>query len=124
MSMRNVTITIDGKVVEIDEGENILMAAEKAGSYIPSLCNHPDLPPSSGQKPVKRVFRGDNSFQGCRLCLVDVEGEEDLEQACDTSVKDGMIWMISFEQEAWKWRYHLEESRANKGSRTAIRGLE
>jgi len=100
--MRDVTITIDGKLVEVKKGENILIAAQRVGIYIPSLCHHPDLPPSSGLRSIDRVFWSERSFrnecqgeefQGCRLCLVEMEGKEDLLRACDTLVKDG-LWDV------------------------------
>ena len=35
-------VTIDGIVVEVENGITILKAAEKAGVKIPRLCYHPD----------------------------------------------------------------------------------
>jgi len=55
--MANITLTIDGQVVEAEAGMTILEAAEEAGIYIPTLCHDPDLKP----------------YGGCRLCIVQVE---------------------------------------------------
>ena len=52
-----VTITIDGKTLEIPEGTTVLRAAQSNGVDIPTLCDHPHLTP----------------YGGCRLCLVEVE---------------------------------------------------
>lgn len=68
------TLTIDGHSVTVPEGTTVLEAAKQAGITIPTLCNHPDLPP-----------------QGiCRLCVVEVEGSFLLQTACTYPVSDGM----------------------------------
>ena len=36
-----IKLTIDGKTIEAQEGATVLNAAEAAGLYIPTLCNHP-----------------------------------------------------------------------------------
>ena len=69
-----VSLTIDGQPVEAGEGDTILDAAEQADIFIPTLCNHPDLP----------------AFGGCRMCLVKVEGMGSYVPACSTPVRDGM----------------------------------
>ena len=53
-----ISITIDGKTTEVTEGTTVLRAAEQAGVTIPTLCDHPALPP----------------YGGCRLCVVEVQG--------------------------------------------------
>lgn len=73
--MKKVTLIIDGYVVEAEEGQNLLQAALDAGIYIPHLCYHPDLKP----------------LGNCKLCSVEIEGEPDIVQACETTVKDGMV---------------------------------
>ena len=52
----NVTITIDGKTLQVEQGANLLEAALQNGIYIPHLCHHPDLP----------------DLGSCRLCIVEV----------------------------------------------------
>ncbi|HBY04670.1 MAG TPA: BzdV protein [Desulfotomaculum sp.] len=44
------------------------------GIYIPSLCSHPDLVPAGI----------------CGICAVEIEGKEELVQACETKVTPGM----------------------------------
>ncbi len=69
------TIHIDGKKIEFDEkGESILDVARAAGIYIPTLCDHDEL----------------ESYGGCRLCIVQVEGMRGFPPACTTAAKDGM----------------------------------
>jgi NADPH-dependent glutamate synthase beta subunit-like oxidoreductase/NAD-dependent dihydropyrimidine dehydrogenase PreA subunit len=94
-----VTLLINDTRVETAKGHSILEAARKAEIYIPSLCYHPDLPPSRKAKAVNHVFRGaekvtgdspEKEFEGCNLCLVEVEGQQELVPACDTIVADNM----------------------------------
>ncbi len=69
------TIHIDGKKIEFDgKGESILDVARAAGIYIPTLCDHDEL----------------ESYGGCRLCIVQVEGMRGFPPACTTAAKDGM----------------------------------
>ncbi len=67
-------ITIDGKQIEAFEGQSILEAALAADIFIPHLCSHPDL----------------EAKGGCRLCSVEVVGEEGAVAACKTQVREGM----------------------------------
>ena len=93
-----ISLSIDGKRVEVAEGVTILDAARSAGIYIPTLCSHPDLPPSRGRKAAQFVFKGKErislatpkEFDGCRLCVVEVQGSNELVQACDTAAINGM----------------------------------
>lgn len=68
-------LTINGNEAEAAEGANILEAALDAGIYIPHLCKHPDL----------------EAVGGCRLCMVEVEGEDAPVCACKTAVREGMV---------------------------------
>ena len=67
-------ITIDGKEIAAAAGSSVLEAALAGGVYIPHLCSHPDL-----------EARG-----GCRLCSVEIEGQEEAVPACMTKAEDGM----------------------------------
>lgn len=69
-----MNITIDGKVIEAKEGQNILEAALEGGVFIPHLCSHPDL----------------EAKGGCRLCSVEIAGVENAVPACKTDVREGM----------------------------------
>jgi formate dehydrogenase major subunit len=70
-----VTVTIDGKQLEIPEGTTVLRAAQSAGIEIPTLCDHPHLTP----------------YGGCRLCLVEVEGARTLQPSCTMPVSPNMV---------------------------------
>jgi len=97
--METVTFLVNNVEVKAEKGASILEATRKAEIYIPSLCYHPDLPPSRRTKAGSVVYRGseqvsgdsfEKEFEGCNLCLVEVEGQPDLVPACDTAVTEGM----------------------------------
>jgi formate dehydrogenase (NADP+) beta subunit len=67
-------ILVDGRPVAFTPGESILTAALDAGIYIPHICSHPDLHPAGV----------------CRLCVVEVEGSDELVTSCSTPAVDGM----------------------------------
>ena len=93
-------MTIDHIEIEVDEGATVLEAARSAGIYIPALCYHPDLPPAPGMKPGEFIYRAGEliknadfkrEYEGCRLCVVKIEGIEGFPTACDTPVAEGMV---------------------------------
>jgi formate dehydrogenase alpha subunit len=95
-----MNVTIDGTSISVEKGITILEAARNAGIYIPALCSHPNLPSSRTVKPFEVVYRGseaienDNSlteYGGCQLCLVKVDGVDELVASCTTEVADGMV---------------------------------
>ena len=71
---KNVTLTIDGQSVTVPEGTKILEAARKANSFIPTLCDHPDL--------CRRAV--------CRICVVECDGKGKLLAACANDVWEGV----------------------------------
>jgi len=70
-----VNLTVDGKSVQVPEGSMVLMAAKEAGARVPTLCD----------------MKGINRIGACRVCVVEVEGEERLCAACNTPVVEGMV---------------------------------
>ncbi|MCZ7620951.1 MAG: formate dehydrogenase subunit alpha [Candidatus Kuenenia sp.] len=68
------TVIIDGKRVEADPSQTILEAARRVGIRIPTLCHDPRLKPSGA----------------CRICVVEVEGKDNLAASCATPVSEGM----------------------------------
>jgi formate dehydrogenase beta subunit len=97
--MGEVTLTIDDTKVAVPAGTTILQAAASADIYIPTLCYHPSLPTSKGLQPSDFVYRGDSkittdnhdAYEGCRLCLVEVQGTDEFQTACNTPVAEGMV---------------------------------
>ena len=70
-----VTITIDGKSIDVPEGTLVIEAARQVGVMIPHFCYHPKLEPDAN----------------CRMCLVEVEKIPKLQTSCSTRVADGMV---------------------------------
>jgi formate dehydrogenase major subunit len=70
-----ITLTIDGKQVQVPEGTTVLRAAEQAGIHIPTLCDEKRLQP----------------YGSCRLCLVEVEGARTLQPSCTLPAANGMV---------------------------------
>ncbi|MFI5249115.1 MAG: 2Fe-2S iron-sulfur cluster-binding protein [Gemmatimonadales bacterium] len=70
-----ISVTIEGRAVQVPEGTSMLEAAKVAGVLIPHYCYHPGL-------PVAGV---------CRMCLVEVEKSPKLAPACATSVAEGQV---------------------------------
>jgi formate dehydrogenase major subunit len=70
-----VNLTINSKEIEVPEGTTVLRAAEKAGVFIPTLCDHPQLTP----------------YGGCRLCIVEVKGFRVPIAACTLPASQGMV---------------------------------
>ena len=69
-----ITIEIDGKTVEIEEGKTVMDAAAKIGTHIPHFCYHKKL----------------SIAANCRMCLVEVEKATKPLPACATPVSQGM----------------------------------
>jgi len=115
--MEKINITIDGTTITVEKGATVLEAARNAGIYIPALCSHPNLPSSRQVTPYSVVYRGedelknDNSlteYDGCQLCLVKVEGVNDLATSCTTEVSDGMVVQTNTEEIQQKRRENLK----------------
>jgi len=77
-----VTLTVEGREVQVPAGTSILEAAKVAGVLVPHYCYHPGL-------PVAGV---------CRMCLVEVEKAPKLAPACATAVADGQVVHVHSEK--------------------------
>lgn len=69
-----VTLTINGQKVEVEKDTTVLEAAAKLGIKIPTFCHDPRLKPHGS----------------CRICVVEVNGGNNLPTACVTPVYEGM----------------------------------
>lgn len=69
-----VNLTINGISVQAEEHMTILTAAASAGITIPTLCYLKDI----------------NEIGACRVCVVEIEGVERLQAACNATVSEGM----------------------------------
>ena len=70
-----IELTINGKKIQCPPKSTILQAAQASGIYIPHLCWDRRLTP----------------YGGCRLCLVEVEGQKKLLASCSTPAENGMV---------------------------------
>jgi formate dehydrogenase major subunit len=68
-------LTIDGRLIQVPQGQTVLQAATAAGIRIPTLCHHPQLSPQGS----------------CRLCLVEVEKQRSLQPACTLPASEGLV---------------------------------
>jgi len=71
-----VTLFIDQKEITAPAGEKVLWAALENEIYIPNLC------------AIKEIERPPAS---CRLCFVEIEGEDSPVTSCTREVKEGMV---------------------------------
>jgi NADH-quinone oxidoreductase subunit G len=70
-----VRLTINGKQVQAEAGSPLILAAAKAGVFVPHYCYHPDL-----------------SIAGvCRMCMVEIDKIPKLQIACNQPVAEGMV---------------------------------
>lgn len=73
--MSAVTITIDGRPVEVETGKTILEACRSVGNEQPTLCYLETLTP----------------VNVCRVCVVEVEGSRTLVPSCSRMAEEGMV---------------------------------
>jgi predicted molibdopterin-dependent oxidoreductase YjgC len=69
-------LLIDGRVVELEEGKTLLRVCLEGGFYVPNLCCLEEMknPPAS-----------------CRLCFVEIEGENKPVVSCRVEPREGMV---------------------------------
>jgi len=70
-----VTLTIDGRTVQVPPGTLVINAAKTAGIEIPAFC----------------YYEGLSLQAACRMCLVEVEKAPKLLTACTLPVSEGMV---------------------------------
>jgi formate dehydrogenase major subunit len=91
-STPRIRIEVDGRVVEGLDGQTILEVCRDNGIEIPTLCYEPKLP----------------GFGACRMCVVDVEGEEHPPISCSRSAENGMVVQTQTEEIRRLRRTNLE----------------
>jgi NADH-quinone oxidoreductase subunit G len=75
-AVEQVTVTVDGREVQVPKGTGLVETAAAAGIEIPVFCYEPRLGPPVG---------------ACRMCLVEVEGIPKLQAGCTLTAQDGMV---------------------------------
>ncbi|NQT00487.1 MAG: (2Fe-2S)-binding protein, partial [Planctomycetes bacterium] len=89
-----ITLTIDNKKVEVEEGSTVLQAAEKLGIKIPTLCHHRSLLP----------------YGACRVCLVELKKSwgSSIQASCVYPAEEGMVVQTDTERVLKTRRMMLE----------------
>lgn len=70
-----ISLTIDNKKIQIEEGRTVLEAARENGIHIPTLCH----------------MEGVHENFSCRICVVEVEGNRNLQPSCSLKVSNNMV---------------------------------
>ena len=69
-----LNIEVNNRTIPAKKGETILTALRRSGIQVPTLCNMKDFTPTGA----------------CRMCVVEMEGNESLLPSCSYGVMDGM----------------------------------
>jgi len=72
---QRVKLHVDGIEVTAQAGETLLEVATRTGIEIPTLCHSELIPPQTS----------------CFLCVVEIEGQQDLAPSCGTLAAEGMV---------------------------------
>lgn len=81
--MALITIKVEGREYQVEDGQTVLEACRACGYEIPSLCS---------------FGKGECSRGSCRVCLVEVTGARGLVASCVYPVSDGMEISITSEK--------------------------
>lgn len=73
--MSVVTLTINDELVSARSEQTLLAVLKEQGIELPTLCH----------------MEGLSERGGCRLCLVEIQGNNKLQPACVTSVQEGIV---------------------------------
>ena len=79
---REVTVFLNGKSCNAQEGESILTVALREGFDIPHYCTHEDLPIDAN----------------CRTCLVEIEGKNTVVTSCSLRATEGLRVLLDTPQ--------------------------
>lgn len=95
-----VNLKINNVDVSVPENTTILEAARLAGIEIPHLCYLKDI----------------NEIGACRVCVVEIEGMDELVSSCNTLCRDGMHVLTNSPKARACRRYNIEFILANHKS--------
>ena len=104
-----ISLTIDDKKVEVQDGSTILEAAEKLGIHIPTLCHYKSLAP----------------YGACRLCLVEIVGSRGsvIQASCVYPAQEGLVVKTDTERVLKTRRIMLELLLARCPESAALKEL-
>lgn len=69
-----IKLEVNGSLIEAEKGETILSALNRNGLHVPTICSMKDLSPTGA----------------CRMCVVEVEGRENLVPSCSFPVEKSL----------------------------------
>ena len=69
-----IELEVNGRSIKAEKGETILSALNRNGMQVPTICSMKDLSPSGA----------------CRMCVVEVEGRENLVPSCSYPIEEPM----------------------------------
>ena len=77
MPAQKITLTIDGRRIEVTQNSSVLDAINASGIYVPQLCKDPDM------KPIG----------ACRTCLVEIDGTRGFPASCSVpATQEAVVW--------------------------------
>lgn len=74
MADKNLSLTIDGRAIDVERGTTILEASKRMGIEIPTLCH----------------LEGISASASCGVCVVEAKGAKSLLRSCVTACAPGM----------------------------------
>jgi bidirectional [NiFe] hydrogenase diaphorase subunit len=101
---KRIMLRIDGQYITTDPGRTILDVARESGIDIPGLC----------------AVDGLSAVGACRLCLVEIRGNNRLLPACTTRVEGGMVISTESDRLARDRRMILELLLAERNHVCAV----
>jgi len=69
-----IQLKVNGRAIDAEKGETILSVLNRHGMYVPTICSMKDLSPSGA----------------CRMCVVEVDGRENLVPSCSFPIEESM----------------------------------
>ena len=87
-----INLTIDGRAVQVEEGTSVLEAAKAASIHIPTLCYLAEV----------------QAIGACRVCLVEVQGNKNLQASCTLPVTEGLVVTTSNDRVRKARRFAVE----------------
>ena len=92
LSTPTIRLEVDGRTVDGKVGQTILEVCRDNGIEVPTLCYEPKLP----------------GFGACRMCVVEVDGEEHPPISCSRAAEAGMVVRTQTDQLRRLRRTNLE----------------
>ncbi len=92
-----MNLTIDGQKIQVEEGTSVLEAARKVNIHIPTLCYLPEV----------------QAIGACRVCLVEVAGNKNLQASCTLPASEGMVVTTSSERVRKARKFSVEMLLSN-----------